>query len=115
MFKEFTQLAGLMRQAQGMAEGLKDVQQKLAELRLTGQAGDGLVAVDVTGQGRIVDCRIDSSLLHPEHKTRLEQLVVIATNDAHEQVRQAASGHFNALTGGLGLGDVLSKLGGFAG
>ena len=42
------QMAGLMKQAQAMQENLKKAQAELATIEVSGQAGSGLVKVQMT-------------------------------------------------------------------
>ena len=42
-------IAGLMKQAQQMQENMKRAQAELASIEVTGQAGNGLIQVTVSG------------------------------------------------------------------
>lgn len=114
MFKELGQIASLMKQAQGLSSRMQEAQERLASRRCIGEAGGGMVAVELTGQGRAVRCQIDPVLLQSGDREMLEELVVAAINQAQDKVREAALEEMGQLTGGLnlpGLGDALSGLG----
>ena len=70
----------MMKQAQQMKIKMNEVQQKLTELDITGIAGDGLVKVVMNGKQKLVDIKIDPSLLN-EDVDMLEDLILIAINE----------------------------------
>jgi DNA-binding YbaB/EbfC family protein len=115
MFKELGQLAGLIQQAQQMRGRMADLQESMAQRRFTGEAGNGAVRVEATGQARLVTCEIDSALLDPNHRDVLQELLVTAVNDAFDKVREASADMVKEATGGLDLGALGNLLGGFPG
>ena len=75
------QLAGLMKQAQAMQEGMKKAQEAIAAMEVEGQSGAGLVKVVMTGRHDVKRVSIDSTLVGDD-KEMLEDLVAAAFNDA---------------------------------
>ena len=75
------QMAGLMKQAQAMQDNLKKAQAELANIEVSGQAGSGLVKVQMTCKYDVKRVEIDPSLL-ADDKEMLEDLVAAAFNDA---------------------------------
>ena len=71
------QLAGLMKQAQAMQENLKKAQEELAQIEVTGEAGSGMVKVQMTCKHQIKRVTIDPSLL-TDDKDLLEDLIATA-------------------------------------
>ena len=67
------QLAGLMKQAQAMQENLKKAQEELAQIEVTGEAGSGMVKVQMTCKHQIKRVTIDPSLL-TDDKDLLEEI-----------------------------------------
>jgi DNA-binding YbaB/EbfC family protein len=57
------QMAGLMKQAQAMQENLKKAQAELATIEVSGQAGSGLVKVQMTCKYDVKRVEIDASLM----------------------------------------------------
>jgi DNA-binding YbaB/EbfC family protein len=88
----------LMKQAQAMQQKLADAQERLAELRIDGTSGGGMVKVQLTGAGELARVDIDESLMAPGEGEVLADLVVAAHADAkrkldaegQELMRQAA-------------------------
>ena len=75
----------LMKQAQSMQEKLQSVQNKLAEMEFTGEAGAGLVKVTATGRHHIKNVKIAASLFE-EDKEMVEDLVAAAINNALNKI-----------------------------
>lgn len=93
----------LMKQAQEMQNKLSDLQKQMADKEMEGKAGAGLVTVVVNGKGDMKKVSIDSSLLVPDEKEVLEDLIVAAFNDARSKADSEFSDQMGALTGGMGL------------
>jgi DNA-binding YbaB/EbfC family protein len=114
MFKEFAAMASMLKQAQGMSGKMQEAREKIANLRCEGQAGAGMVTVEVSGQLKVVSCRIDPALLASGDREMLEELICAATNQALEKIREAQLKEMQAVTGGLnipGLSDALAGMG----
>lgn len=84
------QLAGLMKQAQAMQDNMKKAQEELANLEVEGEAGSGAVKVTMTGEHLVRRVSIDESLLVPEDKDMLEDLIATALNDASKKVKESS-------------------------
>jgi nucleoid-associated protein EbfC len=93
----------MMKQAQQMQERMAELQARLDQTEVTGQAGGGMVQATLTGKGELRRLKIDPSLLSPSEVTVLEDLVVAAVNDARRHVEQMVSEEMSKLTGGLKL------------
>jgi nucleoid-associated protein EbfC len=113
MMPEGLDFGQLLQQAQQMQAQLATAQQELAELRVTGTAGGGLVTATITGAGELVSLDIDRSVVDPDDVETLADLVLAAVRDAREQVAKAAAERMGPLAQGLGgLGGALGGLGG---
>jgi len=95
-------LGDLMKQAQQMQQRLKDMQDELAQLEVTGESGAGLVKVTLNGRHEARSVHIDPSLLGDD-KDMLEDLVAAAINDAVRRLERAQQEKMAGLAGGLGL------------
>jgi DNA-binding YbaB/EbfC family protein len=114
MFKGLSNIAGLMKQAREMQSRAAEMKARLADLRVEGSAGGGMVVVEVTGDQRITACRIEPSLVNAGDREMLEDLLLSAVNQALEKSREAAAVEAQNLVGGMdvpGLGDALKSLG----
>jgi len=95
-------IGDLMKQAQQMQERMQALQQELAQLEVTGEAGAGLVQVTMDGQHAARSVRIDPSLAS-EDIAVLEDLIAAAINDAVRRVERAQQEKMAGLTAGMGL------------
>jgi DNA-binding YbaB/EbfC family protein len=103
MFDKLKDLGGLMQQAQQMQARVQELQAELERLEVVGQAGAGLVKLTVNGRNEARRVEIDPSLLRPEDKGVVEDLIVAAANDARGKVEALVQERMKSLTGGLPL------------
>ena len=95
-------IGNLMKQAQQMQANMQKMQEELASMEVTGQAGGGMVSVVMTGRHDVKRVSIDPSLLSDD-KEMLEDLVAAAVNDAVRQVEKTSQEKYSSLAGGLNL------------
>ena len=91
----------LMQQAQAMQKQLEDANKQLNAMEFEGSASNGLAKVVVNGEFRVVSVSIDPSILNADDKEMIEELIMIATNNANEKVDQAKKEKFGSMTQGL--------------
>ena len=92
----------LLKQAQQMQQQLMATQQELAQERVEGHAGGGLVTATVSGNGELLEIAIDPKAVDPADVETLQDLVVAAVRDAGRQANQLAEQKMGPLTGGMG-------------
>jgi DNA-binding YbaB/EbfC family protein len=93
----------ILKQAQKMQADMARIQEELANERIEGLAGGGMVKVTVNGQGDILEVHLEREVIDPEDKEMLEDLIVAAINDAVRKSREVASQRMSGLTGGMGI------------
>ncbi len=103
MFKGLGDMAALMRQAKEMQEKLAEAQERVAAVEAEGRSGAGLVVARVGGKGELRALSVDPSLLAPDEREVLEDLIVAAVNDAHARAQEAAQAEMAKLTEGMAL------------
>lgn len=96
-------ILGMMKKAQALQASLGDAQQELAAMVVEAQAGGGAVKLTMTGKGELKAIAIDPSLLNPDEKDMLEDLILTAFADGKAQVDQISAEKMQALTAGLPL------------
>ncbi len=108
--------AGMMKQLQKMQEDMAKAQEALAEETVEVQAGGGAVTIVITGHQRVKSIAIKPEMLDtsdPEWVNDLQDLLVVAVNQAIEKSQERAAERMEAITGGLsgmlppGLGGLL--------
>ena len=97
----------MLRKAQEAAETIQkqmgEAQAKLDSVEVEGVSGGGLVKIRCTAKGRLLGVSIDDSLMVPEDKQMLEDLVAAAFNDARGKADQAANAEMQRVQQGMGL------------
>jgi nucleoid-associated protein EbfC len=92
----------LMKQAQMMQDNMRRMQEELATLEVEGQAGAGMVKVQMTCKYEVKRVSIDPSLVSDDREM-LEDLVAAAFNDASRRVESTVAEKMSGMTAGLGL------------
>ncbi|MBP02035.1 MAG: YbaB/EbfC family nucleoid-associated protein [Rhodospirillaceae bacterium] len=103
-------LGAIMKQAQEMQEKVKGMQERMAQIEVNGVSGGGLVAVVLNGKQEMVSIKIDSSLLISDDKEVLEDLVLLATNNARANLQKKLKSEMSEISGGLALPFGLDSL-----
>ena len=94
-------LGNMMKQVQEMQGRMQEAQAKLEESQVTGQSGGGLVTVTLNGKGAMVSVTIDDSLMKPDEKEIVEDLVLAAHTEARAKVEEMVADNMKDVTGGL--------------
>lgn len=94
---------GMMKQAAQLQSKMKALQDELEHIEVEGLAGGGLVSVRMTAKSEVKAVKIDPSLIKPEEREILEDLLVAAHGDARRKAEAAMQDKMKELTGGLSL------------
>ena len=97
----------MLRKAQEAAETIQkqmgEAQARLDSIEVEGVSGGGLVKIRCTAKGRLLGVSIDDSLMVPDDKQMLEDLVAAAFNDARTKADQAGNAEMQKVQQGMGL------------
>ena len=96
-------LAAAQQAAETIQKQMGEAQAKLDTVEVEGVSGGGLVKIRCTAKGRILSVSIDDSLIVPDDKQMLEDLVAAAFNDARTKADQAANAEMQKVQQGMGL------------
>jgi nucleoid-associated protein EbfC len=94
----FQQMQQMMKQAQQMQERL---QQQLAEARVEGNAGGGMVTVVMNGAKQVQSLKIDPEAVSKEDVELLQDLILAALHDAHRKADEEMQKQMGGMMGGL--------------
>ena len=94
-------LGDLMKQMQAMQSKMEEMQEQLAEKRVEGTAGGGMVKVIANGKQEILEIKIDPEVVNRDDIAMLEELVLAAVNQAREKAAEIQMEGLSGLTGGL--------------
>jgi DNA-binding YbaB/EbfC family protein len=94
---------GLMKQAAELKSKMEAMQAELERLEVDGTAGGGLVTVRLSGKGEMKSIKLDDSLIKPQEKEIIEDLIVAAHADARRKAEGLVQEKMKSVTGGLPL------------
>jgi len=93
----------MMKQVKDMQSKMTAMQEKLAEVEMTGQAGGDLVLATVSGKGVLKKIKIDPKAVDTDDMEMLEDLIIAACNDAKSKVDSHVASETEKAMGGLKL------------
>lgn len=99
-------IQGLMKQAQIMQKKMQEEQAKLAATEVDGKAANGLISVTINGKSEMKKISIDKSLVSADDVEMLEDLIMVAYNDAHGKVEAMSEEGMKNAVGGANLGGL---------
>jgi DNA-binding YbaB/EbfC family protein len=94
----FQQMQQMMKQAQLMQERL---QKQMADARVEGNAGGGMVTVMMNGAKQVQSLKIDPEVVSKDDVEMLQDLIVAALNDAHRKADEEMQKSMGGMMGGL--------------
>jgi DNA-binding YbaB/EbfC family protein len=94
---------GLMKQAAELKSKMETMQAELEQIEVEGTSGGGLVTVRLSGKGEMKSVKIDDSLIKPQEKEIVEDLIAAAHADARRKAETLVQDKMKNVTGGLPL------------
>jgi hypothetical protein len=94
---------GLMKQAAELKSKMEAMQAELDQLEVEGISGGGLVSVRLSGKGEMKGVKIDDTLIEPQEKQIVEDLIVAAHADARRKAETLLQEKMKNVAGGLPL------------
>ena len=96
-------MAAAQQAAETIQKQMNEMQVKLDSIEVEGTAGGGLVKVRASAKGRILGVEIDDSLMNPDDKGILEDLVTAAFNDARDRADRISNEQMKEMQSSIGL------------
>ena len=96
-------MQGMMKQMQKMQKKMAEAQENLGDEKMEGTAGGGMVKVIVSGHKEVLEVIIDPEAVDPEDVEILQDLIVIATNDALTKAEEISNSTMGQFTKGMNL------------
>ena len=94
-------ILGMMKQAAELKSKMEAMQAELDQIEVEGTSGGNLVTVKINAKGELRTVSIDPSLMKPDEKEIVEDLIVAAHGDARRKAERVLQEKMEALTGGL--------------
>lgn len=93
----------MMKQAQQMQRKMHENQENFEKMEFTGDSGNGAVSIKIMGTGMVNSISIDDSLFIEDEKDILEDLLIVAFNEARKKADKESADSMNDATGGINL------------
>jgi len=93
----------MLKQAQQMQSKMAEMQEKLSEAEVTGEAGAGMVKVTLSGKSELRGLTIDPTLMADGDAEIVQDLVMAAHQDARTKVEAMMAETMQEVTGGMQL------------
>ena len=97
-----TDFKKILDKAKELESKMKESQEKIKNINVTGISGGNAVNVTLDGEGEIVSLDISSKILK-EDKAIIEDLIKAAHNNAKSQLKSKTSEEISKATGGFGI------------
>lgn len=94
---------GMMKQVQQMQKQMEKMQEELELREIDTTSGGGAVKVTVNGKKEILKLEIQPDVVDAEDMEMLQDLIMVAINDALKQADEMMSREMGKLTGGLNI------------
>ena len=96
-------LMNIMGKAREMQAKMAEMQESLTHMVVSGQAGGGMVKVEITGKFELRSVSIDPSLIKDGDAEIIEDLVLAAHNDARARIEHMIAEKTRDMTAGMPL------------
>lgn len=93
----------MMKKVQKMQQEMARTQQEIEEKEFSSTAGGGVIEAVVNGKKEVVKIKIDEDVVDPEDTEMLEDLVVVAINDALKKADEYSQKEMGKLTGNINI------------
>ncbi|HJZ90183.1 MAG TPA: YbaB/EbfC family nucleoid-associated protein [Gemmataceae bacterium] len=103
MFKELGQMMGLMKNLPKLQAAMQDMQFRLGQITVEGNAGAGMVVVTANGRMEVTKCLISEDALKLNDRDMLADLVMAAVNMAMSKAREEVAKASQAVAQEAGL------------
>jgi hypothetical protein len=93
----------LLKNFQNIQSKMSEAQERLKHVTATGTAGGDMVRVEVNGQLEVQSVQISQEVVDPNDIEMLQDLILAATTDAMNKVKEKIREEMSSLTGGMDL------------
>ncbi|RIH87934.1 Nucleoid-associated protein [Meiothermus luteus] len=101
-------LQKIMKEAQKAQRKAAEVQERLAQMSVVGSAGGGLVEITANGHGQVQGVRLKPEVLDRNDLEALEDLILVAIQDAQKKAHDLSEKEMSRELGGIG--SLLGKM-----
>lgn len=99
----------LMKQAQQIQAKIQTLQEELVNKKVEAESGGGMVKVVANGKGEILSVQIEKEIVKQEDKDVLEDLILVAVNEALRRSQELNTTEMSKVTGGFKIPGLFSQ------
>ena len=104
-------MMNMMKQAQNIQKRLKDAQEELNHMEISGEAANGAVKVICDGKGLFKSIKLSAEAINPEDPSSvsedsiemLEDIITAAINQTTEKASKVMEEKMKSITGGISI------------
>ncbi len=96
-------MSSMIKQAQKMQAEMEKMQAEMEEKKFEATAGGGAVAVTVSGKKELLDITISPEACDPDDVEMLQDLIIVAVNDAMKKADEDSMNQMGKITGGMNI------------
>ena len=93
----------LLKNLQGLQSRMNEMQERMAQIRVTGSSGGDMVRIEMTGALSVTGVTIAKEVVDPNDVQMLQDLVLAAFSDALAKVKERMKEEASSMTGGFDL------------
>jgi DNA-binding YbaB/EbfC family protein len=94
-------MAGLLKQAQKMQKEMEKAQANLVNIKVEGSAGGGMVTAIANAAQELLEIKLEPEVVDPGDVEMLEDLILVAVNQAIGAAKARAEEEMGKVTGGM--------------
>lgn len=92
-----------LQQVQAMQKKMEETQAEIEKMETTATAGGGAVTITVNGAKQITNIQLKPEVVDPDDVEMLQDLILVAVNEALRQMEEISEGEMSKITGGLNI------------
>ncbi len=93
----------MMKQAKIIQKRMLEAQEELKKMEFEASAGGGAVKVKVNGSQEVMEVKINKDMIDTGDIEMIEDMVMVAVNDAVKQSKDEVKNKMSAITGGMSI------------
>lgn len=94
-------MVGMMKKAQQIQDNMQQAKEEIEQLKATGTAGNSGVEITLNGSYIVSNIKIHDKLMND--KEMLEDMLLIAINNASKQIKEISDEKIKSATGGVSI------------
>lgn len=93
----------MMKQVQKMQKSIQDAQTLIEDKEFEATAGGGAITVVVNGKKEMLSVKLKPEIVDPDDIEMLEDLIMVAVNEAIKNAEDAMNSTMGKFTGGISI------------